>query len=352
MMKTVKSHAEKPKDASDITSLAEARKELAALRALFGNMTVKIAPEVKNAAFVFIKPHAVNTKVKNLVRSMLKKAGLSIGREGAISSKDIDSKRLIDNHYYAIASKATLMKPKDLPVPPEKFLKQFGKEWADALAEGSVYNALDAAAYLGLNAKDLEAEWRKCKPAKKLVKFGGGFYCGLIDTVAGKKPIYVFNAFFMSMREKFTAADGAGIHYFSVSWDPKKLNWAAFRGQLLGPTDPAAAPASSIRGTIMSDWKQLGLASAPNTGDNGVHASASPFEGLAERMNWLQNTIESDPFGPALLQAGLTKACIKAWSVDPQVLVGPGKQGSIFDALEDLDCTNCLKECKRIFKAS
>ena len=25
----------------------------------------------------------------------------------------------------------------------------------------------------------------------------------------------------------------------------------------------------------------------PNTGDNGVHASASPFEALAERMNWV-----------------------------------------------------------------
>jgi hypothetical protein len=34
---------------------------------------------------------------------------------------------------------------------------------------------------------------------KNLVKFGGGFYCGLID------GLYVFNGFFMSMRSKFTA---------------------------------------------------------------------------------------------------------------------------------------------------
>ena len=27
----------------------------------------------------------------------------------------------------------------------------------------------------------------------KLVKFGGGFYCGLIDTVKGKDPVYVMN---------------------------------------------------------------------------------------------------------------------------------------------------------------
>ena len=37
-----------------------------------------------------------------------------------------------------------------------------------------------------------------------MIKFGGGFYCGLIE-VEGKEPIYVFNGFFMSMRSKFTA---------------------------------------------------------------------------------------------------------------------------------------------------
>ena len=33
-----------------------------------------------------------------------------------------------------------------------------------------------------------------------------------------------------------------------------------------------------MRGTILAQWKELGLASAPNTGDTRVHASASPFE--------------------------------------------------------------------------
>jgi hypothetical protein len=37
---------------------------------------------------------------------------------------------------------------------------------------------------------------------------------------------------------------------------------------------------------ILRDWENLGLAYVPNVGDNGVHASASPFEGLAEKMNW------------------------------------------------------------------
>jgi hypothetical protein len=63
-----------------------------------------------------------------------------------------------------------------------------------------------------------------------LVKFGGGFYCGLIE-VPGKKPIYTFNAFFMSMRSKFVMP-GTSIHYYVVEFEPSELNWSDFRGKV------------------------------------------------------------------------------------------------------------------------
>ena len=132
-----------------------------------------------------------------------------------------------------------------------------------------------------------------------------------------------------------------------VEWDASTLPWAEFRGELLGPTDPSAAPADSIRGTIMSDWVKLGLTAEPNTGNNGVHASASPFEGMAERMNWLQVPASEDPFAKALLEAGLSEETIKAWSVDPRVKVD-GEMSSIFDALEDMDAGPCLDKLKAI----
>ena len=56
------------------------------------------------------------------------------------------------------------------------------------------------------------------------VKFGGGFYCGVIE-VEGKAPIYAFNGFFMSMRSKFVAP-GTSIHYYVVEFDPAELSWA------------------------------------------------------------------------------------------------------------------------------
>merc|ERR1719469_292534 len=186
----------------------------------------------------------------------------------------------------------------------------------------------------------MDAAWAKCKAAKNIVKFGGGFYCGLVE-VDGKELVYIFNGFFMSMRSKFTKP-GTEIYYYSVEWDPTALSWAEFRGKVLGPTDPVEAPADSLRGQILKQWKELGLAAEPDVGDNGMHASASPFEAFAERNNWLSVPVQDDIFGQQMLEAGLSESMIKDWSVDPQVAISEGKKGSIFDQLEDMDSKACL----------
>jgi TPR repeat protein len=302
----------------------------------------------KNSAFVFVKPHANTEATRALVSAGLTAAGLTILHEGSLGAELIDSKRLIDQHYYAIASKATILKPAQLNVPAALFEKTFGVPWADALQSGNVLNAMDACARLGIDSAQMEAAWRAAEAAKKLVKFGGGFYCGLVQ-VDGHAPVYVFNGFFMAMRNKFTAP-GVSIHYYVVEWDASQTSWKSFRGQLLGPTDPAAAPAGSLRGRINAQWQALGLHAAPNVGDNGVHASASPFEALAERMNWVGAALETDAFGASLLAAGIPAATIREWTLDPQVKVGDGsKNGSLFDALEDTNAAECLAECKRLW---
>ena len=279
-----------------------------------------------------------------MVATKFKEVGIEILAEGEITGPTVDEKKYIDQHYYAIASKATLLPPSELPVPEDKFKDKFGEDWAQVLADGRAYNALGACEKLGLDPAALNELWVASK--EKLVKLGGGFYCCLLEP-EGQDPIYTFNAFFMSMRAKFTAAE-ASLHYYVVSFDPAKLSWGDFRGQVLGPTDPAKAPATSLRGMLMADWESLGLQGAPNTTDNGVHASASPFEGLAERMNWMQCSVAEDYFGKALLEAGLSEAMIKAWSVDPQVNLPGGTKGSIFDSLEDIDRAACIAKCAEI----
>jgi len=302
---------------------------------------------IKNQAFVFIKPHAVTDQVKKLVTERFKNLGFSITKEGVLDAATIEEKKLIDNHYYAIANKASLSKPKELNPPEDKqeeFNKLFGFTWKKALDDGLVYNAMDACKKLGIDGNELNVEWAKTKKSKQLIKFGGGFYCGKIPS--GKDFIYVINGFYMSMREKYTKK-GTSIYYYCVEWDSSKLSWANFRGKVLGATDPGVAEKDSLRSIILKEYKELGLTSEPNVGDNGVHASASPFEALCERLNWLEGKVNEDEFGKALLSAGIKQDTIMAWTKDPQVEL-EGKKVSLFDSLEDINADECIAKVQAI----
>eukprot|EP00392_Amoebophrya_sp_AT5.2_P011473 g11550.t1 len=357
---------------------------------------------VPNEAFVFLKPHAQTPAARRAVANELRKQGFQITQEGEIAGTEIDKNQLIDSHYYAIASKATLLEPKQLNVPVEMFQKKFGStvglSWSDALKKDIVLNAKQACERLKLSSEELNLYWAESKRAGKLVKFGGGFYCGKIDTAPGTssdRPLYVMNGFFMSMRQKFVEP-GASIYYWVVRWDAKKMPWEDFRGKLLGPTDPATAPEDSLRGMFMQNWRSYGLAAAPDVGDNAVHASASPFEALAERMNWLGVEPEKDSFGRQVLKViGKTVLNIKGrlspflktfrkecgtgsssrhrrpgstspdethnqkwllslsnnnWKNDPAVTYGPCPiKKSVFDSLEDTDSSYCLALLSMIF---
>jgi len=329
----------------------------ASISDIMEELRLRLAPPM-NTAFVFAKPHANTPAVLEVIKAKFGEKAINVLQEGVVTGEEIDSKGYIDQHYYAIAEKSTLTSGKDLPVNAEKFKSVFGEDWKTVVSEGRALNALEFKKKFAIYQAEgaLDKAWDETNVEKKTrVKLGGGFYCGQIE-VEGVK-YYTFNAFFMTMRGKFTAP-GTSIHYYVVEFDPTKLSWADFRGSVLGPTDPKDAPEGALRGIIAGDWEKLGLKAPCNGGDNAVHASASPFEGLAERTNWLGVAIADDSFGKALLAAGVPEETIKKWSSDPQVTYdaetakSTGKaKGSIFDALEDLDYQECLDKCVAISKA-
>jgi len=306
-----------------------------------------------NSAFVFIKPHACKGKpgsVESVVEGKFKESGIRVTDKGEISAEEIDKNMLIDNHYGAIASKAVKLKPSELNVPDKgkkQFEAAFGESWDSAVAAGKVFNAKDGAEKLGIDAEGVNGEWSKLTRGKNLIKFGGGFYCGKV------KDIYIMNGFYMSMRSAY-CNPGEKIQWYTVSWPSDSLSWGDFRGNILGATDPTEAPKGSIRREIFDQYKKLGLATKPNTGDNGVHASASPFEALAERNNWLGKSVEEDSYGKGLMAAGVPLATIGKWSGDCQVAVEgetkDGKTMSVFDSLEDLDADTILVKVSKISK--
>ena len=148
------------------------------------------------------------------------------------------------------------------------------------------------------------------------------------------------------MRALYTTPPAA-IHTLCVEWPAAKLSWSDFRGTVLGATDPSAAKEGSLRRNLYDTWEECGLEVQPNTGLNGVHGSASPFEALVERMNWCKVAAADDAFGQGLFAAGIDEAKLAAWSADPQVTLD-GTTGSLFDALEDTNASSVLAAVRRI----
>merc|ERR1712137_1338543 len=138
----------------------------------------------------------------------------------------------------------------------------------------------DGCAELGIDADGMNKAWGACKDAKKLVKFGGGFYCGLIE-IEGKKPIYVFNEFFYEHAKQIHKA-GRKHSLLHRGMGRKRSFVGGFPREIVGT--------------------------------NRSKGSTCRF--LARQS-------------PVGLEA--------AWSVDPQVKIEGGKKGSLFDALEDMD---------------
>jgi len=297
-----------------------------------------------NSAFVFIKPQSNTAETIALVRAKLNDAGCRIIEEAAINGTVIDERRLIDQHYYAIASKAVLLPAAELPVPTTKFKEGFGEEWETVLQEGRAANAMAACERFSCTPEELNEAFRaqEKKDKASVVRLGGGFYCAKFS-VGAHEPLYIFNAFYMSMRSQFVGPQN-NIYYFSVEWDQARMPWSHFRNELLGPTDPADAPPDSIRGYIYRNYTKLGLTELPDKSNNGVHASASPLEGLAEKTNWLRKNIADEAFGKALLSSGVPLETIEAWRLDPGAIVAQGDstKKSIWDFVEDMDADECL----------
>lgn len=174
------------------------------------------------SAFVFVKPHANTSSVRRLVETHLADAGVAITETGTVCGQDIGRRGLIDRHYYSIASKATLLQPAELNVPADAFEAAFGERWATVLSEGRVYNAQSACAALNVDGAELNARWEAAMARGDRVKLGGGFYCAkLVGQGVGAlqgQDIYTFNAFFMVLREQFTAR-GASIVWYNVEFD-------------------------------------------------------------------------------------------------------------------------------------
>ena len=89
--------------------------------------------------------------------------GITILSEGEIDGPTIDKEKYIDQHYYAIASKATLKEPKELAVPADKFKEFFDEEWDTVLKEDRAHNAIKLQSKFEWDEATLNEKWDATK---------------------------------------------------------------------------------------------------------------------------------------------------------------------------------------------
>jgi len=288
-----------------------------------------------NHALVFVKPHAANDKVVEMVKSFLKEKHVEVIKQGELKGEEIDKRGIIDSHYAHIAKIAMKEDPKSLQVPDsvkEGFEKTFDAAWDKELEAGRISNLKQLKEKTGKSAEEINEIWDKTKT----FKLAPGTYVGLVSEEHG----FVLNAFYGSMREVYTK-DSAKVVYFVVQFPEDKLHWKDFRQAVIGATDPSKAKAGSLRNKILSQYKDLGLDEEPNVGQNGVHASAGPIEGLRERVVWTDASVHEDKFGKAVLDAGIPKDLLESWLNNERVTIN-GEEGNAYDLLEDINSTEAL----------
>lgn len=304
---------------------------------------VPAAADFRNVALVFVKPHAATPQTIELVSQTLQEKGAEVLRQGSVDAAKIEAEGIIDAHYATIAKIGMARDLSSLGLgkaEAEKFLKGYGRSLDEAMAAGELCSAVTAMEVLSVSPSELLS---RCLAAG-YEKLRSGLYCAKLagnEDGTGPRVLYVVNGFYARMREKYVVP-GVIVHWFVIRFDGSQLPWRDFRAHVIGATQPVDAADGSLRALIRDRWQSLGLKEETNYQDNGLHASAGPLEALRERMVWLGDDPEADPLGSALLSRGLDIGTVRALAENPSVELGDGRQGAVFDLLEDVDTNDAL----------
>ena len=149
------------------------------------------------------------------------------------------------------------------------------------------------------------------------------------------------------MRQQFVEPD-AELRYLVCEFDEAELSWKRFRREVIGATNPSEAAPGSARAELLSRWSELGLPAETTYGQNGVHASAGPLEGLKERCIWAGGTLDDDAFARALIDgAALEPGTLEAWLQDNTVVTLGGETDKVFDLTEEMGSLQVVELCRK-----
>lgn len=291
-----------------------------------------LSPEVSSC------PSAITT----IMNTLSSYTCCRIYSQGEILSHENLSERL-DNQYFEASRYAFFLTPSAYQLTPKfriSFQKFFHISWSDALNNphhGGVYNAIEAMRRYHLSSRELSSLWCAAVERNQIFSFSKEIHCGLleyssngIETIASPLPLKFFciNGFYPLLKEKYNLPRGhktpekrrrrhEKLFYCCLEWDPNTITWESFNHDVIGHVNHSLAVSSSIRGQLHEKWQDLTGKEPPRW--NGfdcpfLHCSESAWDGMRDRLIWLNISLENDMFGQQLIEAGVNLDQLLTWS--------------------------------------
>lgn len=295
-----------------------------------------------NQAFAFIKPHVMGVSAVCVeIERCLASGGIEVLFRRELSGSEVAHRGLVDRHYAANARVGICRDPAALPVSVAArttFAAVFNEDWDAAVAAGRVISGLVMQERLGVDGETLNRLWNK----QPLQKLAGGLYVAHFP----EQGVYVLNGFYPSIREIFTQSS-ARMLLMVLAFDERHLPWRRFRNDLIGTTNPAQAAAGSIRGSLYRRQAEFGISVTYR--ENVIHASASSFEALTEKLLWLPDwPLAREPLWQALLPHSVTARHLAAWREANPLITLDGCTATLLDLLENLDTQPTAEIIRRL----
>ncbi len=187
------------------------------------------------------------------------------------------------------------------------------------------------------DAFSLDALWF----TKKSLKVRSGFYVQTYE--ADGETFVLVNGFHPVQLAHFTDP----THRILLLLIHSDTDWSKLRNDLIGVTFPEKADPGSIRGTLFLNPHAYGFEKV-DIGNNGVHLSAGPYEGVVEIINFFGNLLNLDTSAKPplairkLVAAGLTPEQALGVTKNPTV-TKDGKQTDLFSATEDVNTDDAVR---------
>lgn len=318
---------------------------------LWLNPLTPAAPDGRNEGMLFFKPEvpllggAKLAPLFKMIDALCTKYDVEILNIGCLGYDYLGKTGIINEHYGVIGNLAANgMKA----LTPE--LQQKVRDNFPGIADDRIFGALQfLQANPSITAEQLGAEWETHNTARTK-KLAPGTHSQQMN-FAGSGDCVVFVGFFPLMAAHFTAT-GRSIIAMPVR---SKTNWEVLRNTMIGDTDPQNAVAGSFRGDLLQNKAALDMPIV-NKGQNGIHMSAGPLEGMVELIRFTSDrasgqTLATDVtnFGAAYLAAGGSKADLQTLQTNPLLNVN-GKTISAFDVTEHVDMAPAIATLQSALK--